>query len=779
MTYPAAERAWHLPEAELPIAPDILAACDFDELIATILLRRGFNQPSAIRAFLDPSFYTPAPPESLPDLTRASELLAQTVRRKGKILIWGDFDVDGQTATALLVDALQRLGAHAVYYVPQRATESHGIKVERLQALVAQHQPDLLLTCDTGVSEHSAVETAQALGLPVIITDHHELGESLPRAQAVVNPKRLPLGHPLRTLPGVGVAFKLVQHLFAIFGQTRHLGALLDLVALGIVCDVAEQVGDTRHLLQLGMDHLRLTERIGLQELLRVAKLPPETLTAERLGFTLGPRLNAVGRLGDAMLAVELLTTRDRPRAALIAGSLERLNVERRLLSRQVEEAARAMLEADRSLLQEAALVLHQPEWHVGVLGGVAGNLAERYARPVVLLGGNGAIVSGSARTFGDLDIYAALAQAADLLHTFGGHRSAAGLSLAVQHVPALRKRLSNALLKQRPEALQVPPLHIDMLCSLATLDTDFAKRLQRLGPFGEGNPPVVLATSNLHVSHAATFGRDNEHLRIVAEDEDGRTLPLIVWRGADLAVPEGRFDAAYTLSLDAYGQLEAALVGLQRHAPIVVESESALQVHDWRRDSDPFARLEALRAELPEAQVWAEAYNRLDFPHFQRRAQLSACKTLIIFTAPPDLETLRAALSITAPQSVHVIGAPPPLVRFEDLLRQLTLALKNALTHFKGTVGLAELCGAVAASPEFVRRALDFLAAEGRISYQEDSQQRIQLAHPEAAAACRAESEAHLKRMRAAYEEMEAFRRYFSLMPLKLLLKPSSESAP
>ncbi len=782
MTHPLTVRAWQLPESELLIPSDVLEACDADALIAAILLRRGWRQPKAIRAFLKPEFYTPALPEALPDLPIASERLAQVVQRKGKVLIWGDFDVDGQTATALLVDALQRLGAQVAYYVPQRA-ESHGIRAERLQALIAQHQPDVLLTCDTGVSESHAIELARQLGVPTIITDHHELPERLPRAEAIVNPKRLPPEHPLRTLPGVGVAFKLMQHLFATFEQTRHLSSLLDLVALGIVCDVAEQIGDTRYLLQLGIERLRLAERAGIEALLQTAGLPPALLTAEQIGFTLGPRLNAVGRMGDAVLAVELLLTRDRSRAMQIAQTLESLNAERRLLSRQIEAAASAMLEADRSLLNEAAIVLHHPEWQIGVLGAAANSLAERYARPVVLLGGTGTIASGSARAFDELDIYAALAQAADLLRSFGGHRRAAGLSLDVQNIPALRKRLTRALLDQRPEAIGPMPLPIDALCKLSDLDLDLVRRLNRLAPFGEGNPPVVLATPNLAVSHAGYFGRENSHLRIVAQDEDGAALTLVVWRGADLPVPDSRFDAAYTLSTDRRGDIEAVLVGLRLHAPIVLESaedESRLALHDWRRDPEPMARLEALLAEAPEAQIWAEGYSRRDFPHFRRRAELSACSTLIILSAPPDLETLRKALNAAAPQSVHVIGVPPPISRFEDLLRQLTLALKNAVTHLGGAVSLEVLCGATAASPNFVRRALAFLAAEGQISCHEDAAQIVHVAvpAPHRDVSC-AESSDALAQLQAAYEEMEAFRHYFRLMPLKLLLKlPSSQSA-
>src|SRR5258707_2422426 len=279
-----AEAPWIEPTAQTP-PPAVLAVCDNDSFIAPILMNRGFTDPSSIRAFLSADFYVPAPPEQLPDLVQAGELLREAIQAQRRILVWGDFDVDGQTATALLVDGLQRLGANVGFHVPDRAIESHGIKVESLRRSIETYSPDILLTCDTGISEFDAIEYARSVGLKVIITDHHELGDHLPDAEAVINPVRLPRTHPMANLPGVGVAYKLLQYLAYLLDRPNDPSRLLDLVALGIVGDVATQTDDTRYLLQIGLERLRKTERIGLEALMEVSNLSRVALTAEQIGF--------------------------------------------------------------------------------------------------------------------------------------------------------------------------------------------------------------------------------------------------------------------------------------------------------------------------------------------------------------------------------------------------------------------------------------------------------------------------------------------------------------
>ncbi|HRE49264.1 MAG TPA: single-stranded-DNA-specific exonuclease RecJ [Aggregatilineales bacterium] len=768
------QRPWVEPS---PVTPSevVLAACGGDALIATILTQRGFTDPEHIRAFLDPDSYEPTPPETLPDLVSASTLLAEALRAEKKILIWGDFDADGQTATALLYEGLTRLGGEAAYYVPNRQSESHGIGIERLREQIARHAPAVLITCDTGITEYESIQEAKRLGLTVIITDHHNLGDHLPPADAVINPKRLAETtphHPLITLPGVGVAYKLMQHLYITLDRAREVGRLLDLVALGIVSDVAEQVNDTRFLLQIGLSQLRRAERVGLAALMAVAKIQPEALTAEDLGFQLGPRLNAVGRLGDAALAVELLVTRDAHRAATLAQTLEGLNNERKLLSRQVEESAEAMLERDRTLLDHAALVMYNPEWQAGILGIAANTLAGRYGRPVVLLTGDGDSLSGSARTAGGYDIGGAIAQHGEMLERYGGHFGAAGLSLQRERLDQFRRRLSRTLVAMGGKQ-EIPPLQIDCLLPLSEITDGLAYRLEKLSPFGEGNPPVVAATKGVHLSHAAILGRDERHLKLTIEDDSGASLPVLWWGGAERRIPEGVFDIAFLPKMRR-GELQLEFVDYRETGEVWLEDvdTSAITILDWRRDPAPAHRLAILLEDGTEAQVWAEGFSRQTYPHFKRRADLSEGETLIIYSAPPDPKTLAAVIARVQPQTIHLFGIDPPIADLPAFLRLLQTATRNVIAHFGGRTTLDILSGAIAGSRAALRAGLDFLALDGQITLSWVDENTLTIGEGDGTSAGREVLKRPYERLVMAFEEMNAYRRYFRVLPTKQIVR-------
>ncbi|MFN3331952.1 MAG: single-stranded-DNA-specific exonuclease RecJ, partial [Caldilinea sp.] len=318
-------QSWILKQAVAP-SPELIAAVGGHPLVAQLLAQRGIDTPEKAIPFLDPDRYTPAPPSALRGVDEAAMLLHDAIAHSQNILVWGDFDVDGQTSTALLVTALRTLAGdeHVCFHVPNRFEESHGIRLPKLQQKLAEHHPvDVLLTCDTGIAEAPAIGYARDQGVTVVITDHHDLSaefaglrpgvdplwglslvdvgvESVRRANAIVNPKFQPEGDPLRTLPGVGVAYKLVQRLYELAGRSGEEEEMLDLVALGIVADVAEQINDARYLLQRGLERLRTTKRAGLMALMQISRVDPAKLTAESIGFQLGPRMNALGRLDDA-----------------------------------------------------------------------------------------------------------------------------------------------------------------------------------------------------------------------------------------------------------------------------------------------------------------------------------------------------------------------------------------------------------------------------------------------------------------------------------------------
>ncbi len=686
----------------------------------------------AARAFLDPQSYTPAPPSDLPDLSKAADLLEEAIQESQTIGVWGDFDVDGQTATALLVSALEDLGAQVVFHIPVRAEESHGVNIPNLKKLIAQ-DVDLLLTCDTGIAAHEEVAYAKERGLTVIITDHHDLPPTLPDADAVVNPKRLPPGHPLSDLPGVGAAYKLVEELYDRAGRAEASDSFLDLVALGIVADVATQTGDTRYLLQRGLEVLRHTERLGLQVLIENAKLDPIHLTEENIGFGLGPRLNALGRLGDANTAVEFLTTGDLSRARVLAAELEGLNAHRRLLTDQVFEGAQAQIEKDPALLDNAALVLAHPDWPGGVIGIVASRLVERYHKPAILLTApEGELARGSARSIQGCNITAAIAAHQEMVENFGGHPMAAGLAIQPERIPTFRRALSRTVEAMvSAEALEAT-LQVDGYLGLEEISLALVEDLARLAPFGAGNPRLTLASRGLTLKSHSKLGRGGRHLQLIVEDEDDNTLRVIWWRGAGNPLPQGRFDMAYTVQTTTYrGEPEVQAVWVDvrplDEPPVEVQPDPIpLEVIDHRQEAHPAAILESLRAE-GEIQVWCEGEDKKRLAG-QDRDELEPSGALAIWTIPPGRGELMAVLEKVSPERVYLFGVDPEMDRQETFIRRLAGLVKHTLSAKAGKTSIPELAAATAQRVTTVRFGLAWLETRGDITLQEHGEDEILL---------------------------------------------------
>ena len=341
------QKKWIEPEKIIP-PPHLGKGIGGHPLVAETLTRRGITDLETAKGFINPDLYQPTPPGEIPNLNLGADRIEAAIETGETILVWGDFDVDGQTATTLLVEALNDLGGNVLFHIPVRDNEGHGINPEKLDSLLdpspptpssirppdrpfdltqdlPHKPPTLLLTCDTGISEFEAVELAKNRGLSVIITDHHEISDRLPDADVIINPHMLNDDHPLSTLPGVGVAYKLIEKIYTRRGNPEKAEKYLDLTALGIVADVAEQKGDTRYLLQRGLQKLRKTDRAGLQELYKTAKINPDNLDEGHIGYSIGPRLNALGRLSDANPIVEFLTTENQRRAQLFVQKLEGL----------------------------------------------------------------------------------------------------------------------------------------------------------------------------------------------------------------------------------------------------------------------------------------------------------------------------------------------------------------------------------------------------------------------------------------------------------------------
>ncbi|HEY5159333.1 MAG TPA: single-stranded-DNA-specific exonuclease RecJ [Anaerolineales bacterium] len=697
-------------------------------LVAQALIRRGLTTPGSARAFLDPLAYSPTPALDLPNLSPALYRIERAIRAQEPICVWGDFDVDGQTSTTILVQTLETLGANVTYHIPVRVNEGHGVNISFLKELIT-HGTKLILTCDTGVVAQDAVAFAQTHGTDVVITDHHDLPDILPQAIAVVDPKMLPPEHPLATLSGAGVAFKLAEEMFTRWGRSNDADQFLDLVALGLVADLAQLTGDTRYLVQKGLEALRNTQRLGLKVMMEMAELNPANLTEEHIGFVLGPRLNALGRLGDANPAVEFLTTSNPARARLLATQLENYNAQRQLLCNQVTQAAEAQLRGDPSLLENPIIILHHANWPGSVVGIVASRLVSHYGKPAMLFSTPaGEPARGSARSVEGLNITAAIAAQKELLLNFGGHPMAAGLGLTQENLPEFTRRLFQTVEKMLGSSRHIEPeTEIDARLQLPEITPELASALETLAPYGPGNEKLTLAVSGLRLKSVVNIGRNKEHLKLTVSDEDGNTQTVLWWDGAGEALPEGEFDLACTVhASDWQGnrQVQMEFVDFRVIETATVEvKKQKVKVIDYRNTENVLELVRKLQSQ-PSTLIWAEAEAKNDVGGKDRN-ELEPSDNFIIWSIPPSPEELRSAMEIVKPKTVYLIGAHPATELTENFLNRLTGLLKYTINQREGKAAYTELAAATGQRVATVELGLNWLVSRGKITlkHQENNQ--------------------------------------------------------
>ncbi len=537
-------------------------------LLLQLLYNRNLRDPSQIESFVagawqEPDVYL------LPDLDRAVDALIRAIRRREKIAVYGDFDADGVTATALLVHALTGLGADVIPYIPRRVDEGYGVNLGALRRLYGQ-QVRLVVTVDCGMRAVEEINQARR-GLEFIITDHHSVGRELPFASAVINPKRPDSRYPFRELSGVGVAYKLTQ---ALVREARacempvHVDeqSLLDLVAIGTVADLVPLVGENRHLVQRGLEVVNEARREGIRALLRVAGLRPGTVTASSIGFGLGPRLNAAGRLGDATLSYDLLTSADPAQADRLAGRLNEQNRRRRALTEQAYGLAEqlALSRHGASTLLFAA----DKTFMAGVVGLVAGRLTEAYYRPSVVVEQGDEISKGSCRSIKEFDITAALDECSDLLARHGGHAAAAGFHVRNEQLEALADRLSAIAEQQLAGLALAPTLRIDADVPLDAMNWDTMGWLDQLEPCGIDNPTPVFLTQGIPLAEARPVGSEGKHLKLTLATEQEPRDAIGFGLGDRVAELGERVDLVYHLEVNEWNGTRSLQLNVQDFRP-------------------------------------------------------------------------------------------------------------------------------------------------------------------------------------------------------------------
>ena len=539
-------------------------------VVAQVLYNRGIADPGEAEAFLEGRglFHDPFRMLGMPE---AVERIGRAIGQGERIVVYGDFDADGVTATALLVQALTALGADARPYIPHRVDEGYGLNCDALER-IAGWGASLVITVDCGIRSPKEVACGRNLGLDMIVTDHHSIFrdaegvEHLPPALAVLNPKRQGDPYPFKDLAGVGIAFKLAQALLmaAPRGPAARSAAsleerdLLDLVALGTVADLAPLLGENRFLVRRGLEELNRPRRPGVQAMLEEARLRSGRVDATAIGFVLGPRLNAAGRLDTAEKSYNLLAAADALAARSLAGELGRLNADRQL--RTAEQVGRAKEQLEAGPTERPLLFVAHRDFHPGIVGLIAGRLTEEYYRPALVAQVGSEETHGSGRSIPEFNITAALDECKDLLIRYGGHAAAAGFTVANENLPALQARLEEVAGRELGGKELLPSLVVDAVVPLSDVDYALRDWLAKLEPCGYGNPQPVLASLGVEIVDARPVGQDAQHLKLVVRDPTAtgpaarRVLDAIAFRqGAWHGQLPQRVDLAYTLELNEY----------------------------------------------------------------------------------------------------------------------------------------------------------------------------------------------------------------------------------
>lgn len=527
---------WDILEPDEKLVRQIQERLNCHPVTAAVIANRHLDSPDKAADFLQPSISSLPTPFLLSGMQSAVERICRALETDEHILVIGDYDADGVTATAVIVDFLKAAGARVDYHLPHRIHEGYGFDSSQVMQLARPRGVDLIITVDCGSSSHQAVAAASRFGIDTIITDHHNINEPMPDAYAVINPKKNGDPAELSQLAGVGVAFYLAIALRMTLRERGwwrgrlepNLKTLCDLVALGTVADVVPLLGVNRILTKAGLQEITSRRRPGIRALLEVAGVGQGVVTSEDIAYRMAPRINAAGRIAHAKTAMDLLCATDDATAEKLAETLNGLNLRRQDIEEQIFEEIVRRMESRPDLLQRRTILAADENWHEGVLGIVAAKLAAQYNRPVVLLSTRNGAAKGSGRSIPSIDLFEALSRCANLLNRFGGHRSAAGLSLNAERIQLLRKAFEEAVTELAAEDDMAPRMAIDSRLSFDQITPQLMDELERLEPYGAENPPPVFWAGEVHVQSGMMLKQRHRRMRLVQGDAPKQPIDAV-----------------------------------------------------------------------------------------------------------------------------------------------------------------------------------------------------------------------------------------------------------
>ena len=557
-------KRWQIYEQNLALCQSLSKELEISPVTAQVLLNRGISDVNEANKFLDPRLSYLSDPMDIQDMAKAAQRIFLARERGEKVVVYGDYDVDGVTGTVILLEVLEIIGIKSSYYIPHRYKEGYGMNGDAIKK-IKNDGVALIITVDCGISNLVEIELANSLGIDVIVTDHHNVPNKLPKAAALVNPKLIKGSHPSQELSGAGVAFKFAWALFRLAGinDSALLMDMLDLVGLGTIADVVPLLDENRILATQGLSLINQRKRIGLRHLAEVAGLYGR-ISTKHVNFALAPRINAAGRLEHASLSVDLLLEEEDGRARELAEKLSKINSERQNIGGRIAEEADFEL-GKGDLDGTKFLMLSGSDWHPGVIGIVASKIVDKYYRPTILVGINDGEGRGSARSIDGFNIYELLERTGDLFLDFGGHEAAAGFKIKPENVPELKRRLEKEIENLiAPEEL-IPKAKIDAEINPNDITMGFIKELEALNPHGSANPTPIFLTRGLKLTEIRRLGSDGAHLKLKFSTQ-GTLLDTIGFRLGSLEerLSCGKsYDIAYSLGTNVWNGFETAELSL------------------------------------------------------------------------------------------------------------------------------------------------------------------------------------------------------------------------
>ncbi len=690
--------------------------------LARLAEKRGLKSKDKLIPFIEPSQYSPLELRDFPKIMEIADFILEHLKKDSRILIYGDYDVDGISSTSILVGALSQLSSQISYHIPDRFKEGYGLNKEVLASY--QDDIDLVISCDCGISNYQEVEFAKKLGMDFVVTDHHDLPENLPPADYVISPRLLPEDHQGYWLPGAGMAYFLIKAVFESSGKKGEEKEFLDLLLLAIIADVVPLKGENRYLFKTGLKELKNTKRIGLKALYNELEIDPLQINEKTLGFQIGPLLNSAGRIDSAEKGLKLLLAEDKSKAAGLAAELKQINQHRKEISQNI------YLEIDKEVepQQRQAVVSYNSDWHQGVIGIAAGRITENYQVPAVLMTSNqqSELITGSARSIEGININQVIAECSDLLEKHGGHAAAAGFSLKKDRLEKFKLRLQRLIDQELEKIDSELELETDLNLELAEITEEFYQGLRLFAPFGEANPePLFYLESKVLSSRKISAGR---HKRLILGTETAKITALWWWAG-DLEnnylqqcacrLTENIYRGSRSLQLEIKA-LEA-LKGQTEELKNEGSGKGKLKVFDWRQKN-----ISELEAGADDTVYFAEGLREYNLYPVINRNYFRKSKNLVLISIPPSLALLKEVLLLTAAEHLILVNSREYAQGINNYIKNLLSLIKYSLNKKNGIFNIEEAALALEVEEIAVKRGLEFLQAEAVISFEYISYQEL-----------------------------------------------------